>query len=62
MREGIIEQGAHRAVIFAHDTLHTIHGTDHMAFVDHFAAANTDKEIFRVICHADDLMRDDLSR
>ena len=49
-------------MIFSHHALHAVDRADHVGLVDHVAAADADKEVFRVVRHADDLVRHDLTR
>ena len=48
-------------MVFSHHALHAVNCADHVRFVDHIAAADADKQILRVVRHADDFMRHDLT-
>jgi hypothetical protein len=61
MRKRIVEDFTHRRKILAHHTLHAVDGADHVALVDHVAAAHADKQVLRMVRHADDLVRHDLA-
>ena len=59
--EGVVKNSAHGRPVAPHHAFETVDRADHVAFVDHIVAADADKQVFRVIGHADDLVRDDLS-
>ena len=58
----VVEEPADRRVVPAHHALHAADRADHVAFVDHLAAAHAHEEVFRVVGHADDLVGHHLSR
>lgn len=47
-------------MIPSHHTLDAIDGTNHMRFIDHIRTANPNKQIFGVVRHPDNLMRNHL--
>ena len=57
MLHAVVENFAHGRMVLTHHALYAIDRTNHVGFIDHVASADTDKEIFRVIRHADDLVR-----
>ena len=56
-----IKYFSYRCMIFAHHPFHSVYSADHMCPVDHLAATHTDKNIFCMVRHADNLMRHYLS-
>ena len=48
-------------MVFSHHALHAVNCADHVRFVDHIAAADADEQVLRVVRHADDLVRHDLT-
>ena len=61
MFHAVVEDLPHGRMVFSHHALHAVNCADHVRFVDHIAAADADKQIFRVVRHADDLVRHDLT-
>ena len=57
----IVENLPHGRMVFPHHALHAIDRADHVRFVDHIAAAHADEQVLRVVSHADDLVRHDLT-
>ena len=58
---GIVEYLSDGGVIPAHYPLHTVERAEHVRAVYHRAAAAADEDVLRVVCHADDLVRHDLT-
>ena len=61
MFHAVVEDLPHGRMVFSHHALHAVNCADHVRFVDHIAAADADKQILRVVRHADDLVRHDLT-
>ena len=57
----VVEDLPHGRMVFSHHTFHTVDRADHVALVDHVAAADADEQVLGVIRHADDLVRHDLT-
>ena len=61
MFHAVVKDLPHGRMVFSHHALHAVNCADHVRFVDHIAAADADKQILRVVRHADDLVRHDLT-
>src|SRR6202140_1767967 len=61
MRGGVIQHTADWIVRAPHDALHTVHGAKIVAAVDAVGSARSDQNVFVVVRHADNFVRDDLA-
>ena len=53
----VVENAAHGREILAHHALHAVKRAEHVRGVYHRRAAASDEDVFRVVRHADDLVR-----
>ena len=61
MLHAVVEDLPHGRMVFSHHALHAVDRADHVRFVYHIAATHADEQVLRVVCHADDLVRHDLT-
>ena len=61
MFHAVVEDLPHGRMVFSHHALHAVNCADHVRFVDHIAAAHADEQVLRVVRHANDLVRHDLT-
>ena len=61
MFHAVVEDLPHGRMVFSHHALHAVNCAYHVRFVDHIAAADADKQVLRVVRHANDLVRHDLT-